>query len=277
MEQNKFPSEQPTRKAWQGMMNRAYTITNKDYPSVGGKGIKVCDRWFNNYENFLSDMGEKPTDSIFKRHDEGSDFSPENCYWQPKVNSRTNPLYSIWKGVKRRCGLIGRSETNTNGAMYTARGVKMDPDWEDSFATFAAYVGERPSGTHQLDRIDNNSGYYPGNVRWATPKENANNRCDNVYIEIDGQRKTLSQWAVIHGLSRSTVGGRFTQLFWPIDTKYHNRYDCEQVNTTTGQVINTFRSAKAASEATGILRGTIAKCLSGGNATAGGFAWRYKD
>ena len=62
-----YPSQSPTRKAWQGMMNRCYTPTNKDYPNVGGKGITVCPEW-HTYENFVKDMGEKPGDTILRRY-----------------------------------------------------------------------------------------------------------------------------------------------------------------------------------------------------------------
>jgi len=272
----KYLCEMPTRKAWQGMMNRCYTVTNKDYPAVGGKGIKVCDRWFNNYANFVEDMGEKPDNTIFTRFDENGDFTPDNCYWQEKVHSRTNPLYSIWKGIKRRCGLTGRINATPRAAMYIARGVTMDPDWEESFATFTKDVGERPTPKHQLDRIDNELGYIPGNVRWALPKENANNRCDNVVIEMDGERKTMSQWAEFYGLNIRTVNTRFYKVFMPVDAKYNTHKKCEQINPATGAVVGVYDSLKDAAEKTGILRGTIAKCISGGNATAGGFAWRYR-
>lgn len=273
MDFSKFPSQAPTRKTWQGMMNRCYTSTNKDYPSCGGAGIVVCDRW-HTYENFLADMGEKPVDALLARYVPTGDFTPDNTYWQPKVHTRTNRLYGIWKGIKRRCGFLGPS---TGSRDYLARGVTMDADWVSSFAAFASDVGEPPSTEHQLDRIDNNGGYVPGNVRWVLAKENGNNRSDNVYIEMLGKRQTLQQWCEEFGVARTTVAARWRTLFDQPKTPGVKGYRCSQVDPVTGGTIAEFENSKFAAEATGIRRATIQKCLSGGNATAGGFAWRYLD
>ena len=271
MDWRKFPSQAPTRKAWSGMMNRCYSPTNKDYPGCGGAGITVCDRW-HTYENFLSDMGEKPDGSLLARYVASTGFTPENTYWQPKVHSRTNRLYGIWKGVRRRCGVIGSSKNRNSD--YVERGVTVDPDWANSFASFVMAVGEPPSAEHQLDRIDNDLGYVPGNVRWVLPKENCNNRSDNVVIEMHGKMQTLQQWCDEYGLPRSLVSGRWGLLFSPC-SRSPKDYQCQQIDAKTGKVIAEFKNAKLAAEATGIRRATIQKCLSGGNATAGGFAWRY--
>lgn len=270
MANSDYPSQQPTRKAWQGMMNRCYTTTNKDYPSVGGAGIGVCMRW-RTYENFLLDMGEKPANTVLTRYCQALDFTPENTYWQEKVNTRTNRLYSIWKGVKRRCGYTGKA--TGRAIIYAERGISMATEWVDSFAVFAACVGVPPSDTHTLDRIDNNAGYYPGNVRWATKKEQANNKSDNVYIEIAGERKTLQEWCEFYGADRAVVSGRFAKLF----TLAKGKNQRVQQMSFEGTVIAEYSGVKVAAQATGVKQGTIAKCLSGGNASAGGFLWRYID
>lgn len=271
MAEYKYLSEQPTRKAWQGMMNRCYTVTNKDYPTVGGKGITVCERW-KNYDNFLSDMGEKPEGAQFARYLNTGNFEPDNCYWQRLVNTRTNPVYSTWKGIKRRCGSL---RVNSNTAReYKERGVVIHPSWISDFMAFYNEVGDKPSPIHQIDRIDNNLGYVPGNLRWVLPKENANNRSDNIFIEMDGERKTLSQWAEHYGIKRVTLGGRFSRLF-NVDEPLTRSRPCYQLNLATGEILEEFQTAAKAAEKTGIKRSTILKCLSGGNASAGGFGWRY--
>ncbi|HEY4451018.1 MAG TPA: hypothetical protein VGN13_05440 [Solirubrobacteraceae bacterium] len=63
----------------------------------------------------------------------------------------------------------------TGYANYGGRGIRICSRWDD-FALFAVDVGEKPSPEHTLDRIDNDGGYEPGNVRWATPAEQQRNR-----------------------------------------------------------------------------------------------------
>lgn len=253
------------------MMNRCYTTTNKDYPSIGGKGITVCPEW-HTYENFFRDMGEKPANSQLSRYCDGLGFTKDNTYWLERVNVKTNRLYSIWKGIRRRCGIIGNRH-NASHETYKTRGVIMSPDWEQDFHKFAADIGQPPSDAHSLDRIDNNMGYYPDNVRWVLPKEQANNRCDNVVIEIHGERHTLQEWGDIYGISSSVIHGRWASLFKPAKRKNQRCVQC----TLVGDTIREFAGVKEAANLTGIRQGTIAKCLSGGNASAGGYTWRYAE
>lgn len=247
-------------------MNRCYTKTNKDYPAVGGAGIKVCDRW-HNYDNFKADMGDKPEDSIMTRYCNGVDFTPENTYWMPKIHTRRNDLYGIWKSIKRRCN-VDRDKRGVYGKL----GVTMFPDWEISFDRFCEGVGSRPSKLHSLDRIDNQKGYWPGNVRWATKKEQSNNRMDNVYIEMDGERKTLQQWCEHYGVPRVTVTSRWRTLFSKPAARRNQA--CQQLSI--GDVlINEYAGVAEAAAQSGVGRAAIQSCLSGVNSTAGGYKWRY--
>jgi hypothetical protein len=251
------------------MMNRCYTTTNKDYPSVGGRGIRVCERW-HTYENFLADMGEKPPNSRMARTSKDMNFTPGNAYWLPLVDAKRNRLYGIWKGIRRRCGAVGPKGGHKH---YAGRNIVVCPEWADSFHAFAEAVGQPPSDEHTIDRIDNNRGYVPGNVRWAAKKEQANNRSDNVFIEMDGERRTLQQWCEVFGVDRNVVSSRWHVLFKPASGK-RNR-PCEQLEADTGKIVARHASAKEAANTTGVKYATISKCLSGGNETAGGFKWRY--
>ena len=88
------------------------------------------------------------------------------------ANNPGHPLYETWVGMRRRC----HSPKNEAFARYGGRGIEVCPEWRDDFLQFLADVGERPTPNHSLDRIDNDKGYEPGNVRWATPQEQADNR-----------------------------------------------------------------------------------------------------
>ena len=85
------------------------------------------------------------------------------------------PEYKTWWGMICRCNHRG----NTAFRNYGARGIKVAEEWQDSrmgFINFFNHVGEKPSLEHSLDRINNDGDYRPGNVRWATPKEQTENR-----------------------------------------------------------------------------------------------------
>lgn len=82
-------------------------------------------------------------------------------------------IYNIWMGIKARC-LNPKNRAYKN---YGARGISLSEEWK-KFENFYKDMGDRPKGM-QIDRINNDLGYYKENCRWATPKENCNNRRNN--------------------------------------------------------------------------------------------------
>lgn len=99
--------------------------------------------------------------------------------------------YDAWIGMKARCYGSNPKAIKT----YGEKGIKVCERWLHSFENFLEDMGEKPLGRIELDRIDTDGNYEPGNCRWATPKTNQNNRGNNVRLELDGETKTLTQWA----------------------------------------------------------------------------------
>jgi hypothetical protein len=109
--------------------------------------------------------------------------------------------YRIWLKIKERA-------YDRSGKNPTYANIGMDQDWENDFMLFYRHIGDRPSKRHSVDRIDNRGGYYPGNVRWATPAQQARNTCRNVWMMHNGERRLACEVAVELGIDPSYLRHR---------------------------------------------------------------------
>lgn len=87
---------------WAQMKSRCTNPNNRKWKDYGGRNIKVCDRWLNSFENFLEDMGTRPSPKhSLDRIDVNGDYTLENCRWSDQKtqqnNKRTN-LFITWSG-----------------------------------------------------------------------------------------------------------------------------------------------------------------------------------
>jgi len=111
-------------------------------------------------------------------------------------------IYRQWSMMLDRC----RNPRSQFFSRYGGRGIQVCDRWH-KFEAFYADMGDRPAGK-TLDRINNDGDYEPANCRWATPKEQCNNKALNRLLTLRGRTQTLSQWAIELGVNESTLRTR---------------------------------------------------------------------
>lgn len=135
----------------------------------------------------------------------------ENVRANTKHGLTGTPTWNSYMSMIGRCC----RESDSNYYNYGGRGIKVCERWMESFENFLADMGKRPDGL-TLDRYpDVNGDYEPGNCRWATDEEQANNKRTSVLLTANGKTQTLSQWAREVGISSSVIFRRRSKGMTP--------------------------------------------------------------
>lgn len=132
------------------------------------------------------------------------------------IDGKYPPAYGVWNAMKQRCYNSKVSAYKD----YGGRGITVCQRWLDDFHHFYIDMGQCPVG-YSLDRIDNDKGYYKENCKWSTPKEQANNRRNQIVLCFNGQCKTLSNWAQVTGFNIGTLRDRYYHRWSPKDILTH--------------------------------------------------------
>ena len=120
--------------------------------------------------------------------------------------------YEIWCGMIKRC----ENAQAQHYDVYGGRGVKICRRWRRSFAAFLADMGPRPLG-RSIDRFpDKNGDYRPGNCRWATAREQAQNTRTNRMITYRGEQLCVAAWARRLGIKYALIHDRLRRG-WSVD------------------------------------------------------------
>lgn len=151
-------NDQPEYKAWKAMKARCYAPCNKHKGNYQAKGIEVCERWINSYENFLEDMGRKPTGKhTLDRINNNGNYEPNNCRWL------------LQEGQSRNRGEFHK--------MITYQGeTKMLKDWARHFGINYTTLHRRLN----LGKLDFEDAIKPDPYKRL--------------IELNGESKILKEW-----------------------------------------------------------------------------------
>lgn len=125
---------------------------------------------------------------------------------------RKTKTYTLWKNIRSRCAATEGDDYRD----YASRGIRVCGRWKDSFENFLADMGECPPGM-QIDRINNNGNYEPGNCRWATGSQNSRNKRNNHLVTYKGRTQCLAAWAEELGIPYMKLYYRICIIHWPIE------------------------------------------------------------
>ena len=120
---------------------------------------------------------------------------------------KSTRTYRLWQAMKNRCNRLNQD--------YSARGIVYDKRW-DYFENFFADMGEAPEGM-SLDRVNVDGNYEKSNCQWATKEQQANNTRANVFVEYNGKRQTLAQWAKELNMNYDKLRSRIVRYKWSLE------------------------------------------------------------
>lgn len=119
--------------------------------------------------------------------------------------------YRAWCSIKKRCF----TKSIAAYSRYGGRGITMYAPWAESYTNFLQDVGRAPSRYHSIERVNNDGNYEPGNVCWATMKQQNNNRRSNHNITYNGQTKNIKTWCDQLGLNARKIRQRINRGWSP--------------------------------------------------------------
>lgn len=152
-------------------------------------------------------MREMSQEKIIKFNKE----NPKSAFKHGLSNTR---IYTIWSCMIDRC----YRKKNKKYLDYGGRGIKVCDEWRHDVATFWEWAKNNGYAEDlEIERIDNNGNYEPSNCRWATRREQVDNRRNTRMLTYNGKTQSVSQWAEEIGISYITLLSRIDKLHWDVE------------------------------------------------------------
>lgn len=121
-------------------------------------------------------------------------------------------LHKIWESMLARC----EYEKHPYFAYYGGRGIAVCEEWHNYLIFRDWAINNGYSDNLTIDRVQNNDGYNPNNCRWATMKVQQNNKRNNRRLTWNGETKTVTEWADVVGICKTTIKERLNSG-WPVE------------------------------------------------------------
>lgn len=136
------------------------------------------------------------------------------CIAGKVTHHQTNTrLYSIWSGIKRRCY---NQHDKSYQKWYGSKGIMMCDEWKNNFISFRDWsISNGYAEGLTIDRINSDGNYEPSNCRWVTPRTQATNKSNNVWLTHNGETLTVTDWARRLKVTQSTIKRRFAKYKSP--------------------------------------------------------------
>lgn len=197
------------------------------------------------------------------------------------TNSR---IYHIWSSMKQRCYDINAISFPN----YGGRGISVCDEWRNDFMAFYNWaIAHGYNESLTIDRIDCNGNYEPSNCKWATMKEQMQNKRNNVMLELNGERHTISEWSRITGIKCGALQGRKyagwsdeKTLTTPVKNfDFHKMSNGKSpvILVNKGDIVAEYDSIRDAAKLNNLSYASVYRYLRGEQKTCRGYDFRYKD
>jgi len=180
----------------------------------------------------------------------------KSCGCRKRKVGRGSPEHLTWRGMIARCS----NPKSTGYERYGGAGIRVCERWL-VFENFLEDMGRRPAD-HTLDRVDNRGDYTPENCRWATWRQQCNNRKNNTPITHGSHTMTVAEWARHLGMKHVTLKNRF-RLGWTVDKAFETpvREVDAALKVKMLEMIKAGESRNVILATTGLSRGSYYKAL----------------